>query len=519
MARRTLTVTGVVQGVGFRPHVYRLAVRLGVAGSVRNTPTGVVVVAQAPAPVLEELTRQIVTDPPPLADVRTVHADGPDEPDDPALTSFAIVASAAAVGPRATVPPDCAVCDDCLAELFDPDDRRYRHPFITCTNCGPRFTIITGVPYDRRKTSMAAFSMCPRCRAEYDDPADRRFHAQPVACPDCGPHLWTDDGSGVRTSDDETAIGLAQQVLADGGTVAVKGLGGYHLACRPEQEAVTRLRTRKNRPDKPFALMVADLAAAARLVELDEPTTALLADPSRPVVLVPRRDRMAVAAAADGAPDGGLVVAAGVAPGSPELGVMLAYTPLHHLLLRPGPSGAPVSDVLVMTSANLSDEPLCYRDDTDALLAMADLVLGHDRPIVTPCDDSVFRVVDDQPYPVRRSRGHTPLPVPVCRGVPASPGVCGPWTWPATFAVGAELKNTVCVLDGHEAVCSQHLGDMAGWESLQVLAATSAHVMDLYEVSPTRWAADAHPGYQTRAWALRFADVPLVEVQHHRAHV
>ena len=502
VARRTLLVTGVVQGVGFRPHVYRLAVGLGVAGSVRNTAAGVVVDAQAPALVLDELARRIADDAPPLADVRTVRADGPDQDDDPALTGFAIVASAGAQGPRATVPPDCAVCDDCLTELFDPADRRYRHPFITCTNCGPRFTIITGVPYDRPATSMAGFPMCPRCAAEYHDPADRRFHAQPVACPDCGPHLWTDDGTG-RTSingatGDEAALAAAQRVLADGGTVAVKGLGGYHLACRADDEApVARLRARKHRPDKPFALMARDLAAAAGLVELDEATTALLTDTSRPIVLAARVPR---------------AVADAVAPGVPELGVMLAYTPLHHLLMSAASSGGPVSDVLVMTSANLSDEPLCYRDDqADLLLSLADLVLGHDRPIVTPCDDSVFRVVDGEPYPVRRSRGHAPLPVPLV-GASDDP-------WPATFAVGAELKNTVCVLDGRDAVCSQHLGDMAGWESQQVLAATSAHVMDLYEVAPTRWAADAHPAYQTRAWAQRFARVPLVEVQHHRAHV
>ncbi|MCL2089674.1 MAG: carbamoyltransferase HypF [Micrococcales bacterium] len=520
MARRTLLVTGVVQGVGFRPHVYRLAAGLGVLGSVRNTAAGVVVDAQAPAPVLDDLARRIATDAPPLADVQAVRVRD-ESPDDPRLTDFAIIASADTDGAvpstapsrRATVPPDCAVCDDCLTELFDPADRRFRHPFITCTDCGPRFTIITGVPYDRPATSMAGFPMCPRCAVEYHDPADRRFHAQPIACPDCGPRLWATDGT-TRTSGDEAALARAQQVLAEGGTVAVKGLGGYHLACRADDEtAVARLRARKHRPDKPFALMARDRAVAARLIVLDDATTALLTDPARPIVLVAGRQ--------------GRVVDA-VAPGVPELGVMLAYTPLHHLLMTPGPSGIPVSDVLVMTSANLSDEPLYYRDDqTDRLLTLADLVLGHDRPIVTPCDDSVFRLVDGAPYPVRRSRGHAPLPVRLgssatlsrqndssnCRsGVKVS-------HWPTTFAVGAELKNTVCVLDGRDAVCSQHLGDMAGWESQQVLAATSAHVMDLYQVTPTRWAADAHPAYQTRAWAQRFARVPLVQVQHHRAHV
>jgi len=496
--RRRLLVTGVVQGVGFRPHVYRLAAELGVVGSVRNTAAGVVVEAQASEAVLGELARRIADDAPPLADVRTVTSE--DLPEERGLTGFEIVESQAQDGPRATVPPDCATCDDCLTELFDPSDRRYRHPFITCTSCGPRFTIITSVPYDRPGTSMAGFGMCPDCAREYRDPADRRFHAQPVACLACGPHLWAMDGV-TRTEGDEAALARAQRVLADGGTVAVKGLGGYHLACRADDQAVVaRLRARKHRPDKPFALMAATLAAAGRLIELDDATTRLLTDPARPIVLARRRTDTDTDQA-------GTDVADAVAPGSPELGVMLAYTPLHHLLMAPGPEGLPVSDVLVMTSANLSDEPLCYRDDqVDLLLGLADLVLGHDRPIVTPCDDSVFRVVDGEPYPVRRSRGHAPLPVLLDEAMPA------------TFAVGAELKNTVCVLDGREAVCSQHLGDMAGWESQQVLAATSAHVMALYEVTPTRWAADAHPAYQTRAWAQRFAEVPLVEVQHHRAH-
>lgn len=491
MTRRQLLVTGVVQGVGFRPHVYRLAHELALTGSVTNTAAGVVVDAQGSPAALAELVRRIAADAPPLAFVREVRQR--ELPEDPTLAAFTIAASTSDAGPRTTVPPDCAVCEACLRELFDPADRRHRHPFITCTDCGPRFTIVTGLPYDRPSTSMAGFAMCADCEREYLDPADRRFHAQPVACPVCGPRLWATDGS-TRTGGDEAALARAQQVLAAGGTVAVKGLGGFHLAVRADDEAaVARLRARKHRPDRPFALMAASSDAARRLVELDEAEVQLLTGVARPIVLARRR------------PDA--PVAAGVAPGVAELGVMLAYTPLHHLLLAPGPAGVPVADVLVMTSANLSDEPLCYRDeDVPALLGLADLVLGHDRAIVTPCDDSVTRVVDGAPYPVRRSRGYAPLPVRLERAMPA------------TFAVGAELKNTVCVLDGSDAVCSQHLGDMAGWESQQTLARTAAHVMALYEVAPTRWATDAHPAYQTRAWAQRFADVPLVEVQHHRAH-
>lgn len=484
---------GIVQGVGFRPHVYRLARELGVTGSVANTAAGVVVDAYGPASALNELARRVVDDAPALAQVRELRTTDLDQEVTP--SQFVIAESADAQGPRTSVPPDSAACTDCTRELFDPTDRRYRHPFITCTNCGPRFTIITGLPYDRPRTSMAGFALCASCEREYRDPADRRFHAQPVACPACGPRLWADDGH-RRTDGDEAALARAQSVLAEGGTVAVKGLGGFHLACRADMpEAVARLRERKHRPDKPLALMAASLAAAARLIELDPPTIALLTGPARPIVLAPRLPGIEAE------------VAAGVAPGVGELGVMLAYTPLHLLLMTPGPAGIPVSDVLVMTSANLSDEPLCYRDDQIPLLRpLADLVLGHDRPIVTPCDDSVVRVVDGEASPVRRSRGLAPLPIRLDRDLPA------------TFAVGAELKNTVCVLDGRDAVCSQHLGDMAGWESQQVLAETSAHVMSLYEVAPTRWATDAHPAYQTRAWARRFATVPLVEVQHHRAH-
>jgi hydrogenase maturation protein HypF len=493
MVRRELVAVGIVQGVGFRPHVYRVARELGVTGSVANTAAGVVIDAHGPASVLDELARRVVAEVPPLASVREIRAAARAWAVAPA--EFVIVPSAEGQGPRTSVPPDTAVCDDCLRELFDPADRRHRHPFITCTNCGPRFTIITALPYDRPRTSMAGFALCPDCDREYRDPADRRFHAQPVSCPDCGPRLWADDGQ-TRTDGDEAALARAQQVLAAGGTVAVKGLGGFHLACRADlPEAVARLRERKRRPDKPFALMASSPSVAARVIQLDPAGTALLTDPARPIVLAPRR------------PDIEADVVADVAPGLGELGVMLAYTPLHHLLMAPGPAGLPVSDLLVMTSANLGDEPLCYRDDQISLLwPLADLVLGHDRPIVTPCDDSVFRVIDGQVSPVRRSRGYAPLPVRLDRDLPA------------TFAVGAELKNTVCVLDGRDAVCSQHLGDMAGWESQRTLAETSAHVMGLYEVDPTRWAADAHPAYQTREWARRFATVPLIEVQHHRAH-
>lgn len=503
MPRRELLVTGVVQGVGFRPHVYRLATELGIRGSVANTAVGVVIEAEAPDELLVEFARRVWEQAPRLAQVRTLtQRDLPDPGDGQAAEGFRIIASTVVDGERALVPADTAVCEDCLRELRDPADRRYRHPFITCTACGPRFTIIRSLPYDRPGTTMADFPMCERCAAEYTNPADRRFHAQPVACNDCGPELWTLDAAGVRRTGNEQAIAAAQRVLAAGGVVAVKGIGGYHLACSAtNRDAVALLRSRKHRPAKPLAVMAADLATARRIVHLSEHEAEVLSGPARPILLARR-----VA---------GSAVVDGVAPGTAELGVMLAYSPLHHLLLTAAPAGTassspapPVEPLLVMTSGNLSDEPICYRDeDVARLLPMVDLVLGHTRPIHLPCDDSVVRVVDGKEYPLRRSRGYAPTPVPLGRELPP------------TFAVGAELKNTVCVIRGSDAFSSQHLGDMAGWESQQALAEVAGHVMALYEVTPQQWACDMHPGYQTAAWAQRMtASTPLLRVQHHLAH-
>jgi hydrogenase maturation protein HypF len=496
--RRRIEVTGLVQGVGFRPHVYRLAVALGVAGWVANTGEGVLVEATGPAAALDDLARRVRADAPAAADVRGVRVTHLPDAADPAA-GFAIrdapgSAAGGGDGPRTTVPPDAGTCADCLRELADPADRRYRHPFITCTACGPRFTLVTGLPYDRPRTSMAPFPMCAACAREYRDPADRRFHAQPVACPDCGPRLWADDGA-ERTDGDEAALARALRVLADGGTVAVKGVGGYHLACRADlPAAVGTLRARKRRPDRPLALLVPSAAVARRLVRLDAAAEALLTGPVRPVVLAPRR--------------GGAPVADAVAPGVGELGVLCAPTGLHQLLLTPAPGGGPVADVLVLTSANRSGEPLCHRDDLPLLRRLADLVLGHDREIVAPCDDSVLRVVDGELQPVRRSRGYAPLPVAVSR----------PAGGPTVLAVGAELKNAPCVLSGGEAVPAQHLGDMGGWAAQQALADATARLLALTGAEPARWAADAHPGYRTTAWARAAAPVPVVQVQHHRAH-
>ncbi len=497
--RQRFTVTGVVQGVGFRPFVHRIASELGLAGFVGNNSGAVFVEVQGPVSRLDEFGRRLRVDAPPLAQINTVTV--ADLPTDSTRGSdFRIVESRAVAGATTPIPPDIAVCDDCVAELFDPADRRYRHPFVTCTNCGPRFTIIRALPYDRPATTMSAFTMCERCATEYHDPANRRFHAQPIACPDCGPALWFRCGAD-QVDGSDAAVMATQQALAAGAVVAVKGLGGYHLACiADDATAVGALRARKARGAKPFAVLVRDLDVARRYARIDDAEAAVLSSPARPIVLLRRRSDAPVADA--------------VAPGSPLLGLMLPYSPIHHLLLAGGPGNiGPVPDALVLTSANRSDEPICFTEDDAAqrLSSLCDAVLDHDRPIHVPCDDSVVRVIRDQEVaqelPIRRSRGYAPLPVDLGRD------------GPAVLAVGGELKNTFCLTDGSRAYMSGHIGDMA---TLETLRAFERAVGQLSEIRhrPVRLAADLHPGYQTRGWAERHAgDRPLDLVQHHHAHV
>ena len=497
--RQRVTVTGVVQGVGFRPFVHRVATELGLSGFVGNDSGAVFLEVQGRRARVAEFCRRLRAESPPLARITEVRATEL-EADPASAPEFHIVTSQLTAGTTAPIPPDIAVCDDCVAELFDPLDRRYRHPFVTCTNCGPRFTIIEGLPYDRPATTMAAFAMCARCAAEYHDPADRRFHAQPIACPDCGPALRFRSAAGeVRGSD--AALAATQSALAAGAVVGIKGIGGYHLACSVDDAtAVAAIRTRKARGAKPFAMLVRDLDVARRYAHVDDAEAAVLCGPARPIVLLRRLDPAPVAEA--------------VAPGSPLLGLMLPYSPLHHLLLAPVPGSAgPVPDALVLTSANRSDEPICFTDDDAAhrLPMLCDAVLDHDRRIHVPCDDSVVRVVRDQEgaheLPIRRSRGYAPLPVELgCAG-------------PAVLAVGGELKNTFCLTDGSRAYLSGHIGDMATWETLR---AFERAVSQLGEIrgEPARLAADLHPGYHTRSWAERHAGHrPLDLVQHHHAHV
>lgn len=500
--RQRVTVTGVVQGVGFRPFVHRIATELSLSGFVGNDSGSVFVEVQGRRARLAEFRRRLRADAPPLARIAEVRVT--DLELDPACApEFRIVTSRPAPGVSTPIPPDIAVCDDCVAELFDPQDRRYRHPFVTCTNCGPRFTIIEALPYDRPATTMSAFAMCARCAAEYHDPANRRFHAQPIACPDCGPTLRFRSATGdVRGSD--AALAATQRALAAGAVVAIKGIGGYHLACRvDDQAAVTTLRARKARGAKPFAVLVRDLDVARRYAHVDDTEAAVLSGPARPILLLRRLS-----------PDAGAPVADAVAPGSPLLGLMLPYSPLHHLLLAPVPGAArPAPDALVLTSANRSDEPICFTDDDAAqrLPALCDAVLDHDRRIHVPCDDSVVRVVKDRDkaheLPIRRSRGYAPLPVDL-----HLPG-------PGVLAVGGELKNTFCLTDGTRAYLSGHIGDMATWETLRAFERAVGQLSEI-RGTPTRLAADLHPGYHTRSWAERHAgNRPLDVVQHHHAHV
>ncbi|MGD9483522.1 carbamoyltransferase HypF [Streptomyces sp. TRM70308] len=501
-ARRRVTVRGVVQGVGFRPFVHRLATALALTGHVSNTPAGVIAEVEGGREAVEEFCRRLGDQAPPLAAVReVVH-----EPLAPVGGDGFTIRTSHTQGPGGAltpIPPDTATCADCLRELADPADRRHRHPFIACTHCGPRFTIATALPYDRATTTMAAFPLCPACAAEYTDPLDRRFHAQPVACPDCGPRLRLvpspSPGPGPRPAEGEPALAAARSLLTEGAVLAVKGLGGYHLACdAADPRAVATLRRRKARGDKPFAVMCADLATAARLARVGPAERAVLAGHRRPVVLLRRSAP---------APD---LLADAVCPGSPDVGVMLPYTPLHQLLFGL-PGDAPGPRTLVMTSGNRSGEPI-VTDDGDALTRLAgiaDAWLVHDRRVDTPCDDSVVRVRPDGTVLVlRRSRGYAPVPLPL--PVPVRPAL----------AVGGDLKNTLCLADGEQAFFSPHVGDMGDLATLDAFTRGERRMRALTGVEPELLAADPHPGYHATRWARRHAaGRPLRLVQHHHAHV
>ena len=489
MNRVRARVDGTVQGVGFRPYVFRLAEALGLDGFVANDERGVVLEVEGDAAAVERFLERLPREAPPLATVEAVAHERIAVGGEP---GFRIVESARGGAPDALVSPDTATCDACLAELWDPADRRHRYPFINCTDCGPRFTIVRGVPYDRPLTTMAAFTMCAACQAEYDDPRDRRFHAQPNACRECGPRVALVDADGAAADAGSDPVRAAAAALRAGRILAVKGIGGYHLACRADDEpAVAALRARKHREDRPFALMAADVDAARALVDLSSTAEALLTSRERPIVVAPAR--------------AGAAVAPGVAPRSVELGVMLPYAPLHHLLLAD--CGGP----LVLTSGNVADEPIAYRD-ADALRRLrgiADLFLVHDRPIHVRADDSVVRAVAGRPaVRLRRSRGAVPaslgLPVPAARDV---------------LACGAELKSTFCVARGGRAWVGHHIGDLREAETLLAFREGIAHFERLFAVAPALVAHDLHPDYLSTGYALARDGVEHVGVQHHHAHL
>ncbi len=497
-----------MQGVGFRPFAHRLAGEHALSGWVHNDGRGVLLEVEGAPSAVERFLERLAHDAPPLAVVERVRA----EPLRPTGEhGFSILASDRAGAPAALVSPDAAPCSDCLAELFDPRDRRHRYPFVNCTACGPRFTIVRGVPYDRALTTMAAFEMCAACHAEYEDPASRRFHAQPNACPACGPRARLIDPAG-RTLPARDAVSAAATALLAGQIVAVKGLGGYHLACRADDErVVAELRRRKRREEKAFALMVADLAAARALVDLSAVEEDLLKGRERPIVIARRRP--------------GARVAESVAPRSPDLGVMLPSTPLHHLLL------ADVGVTLVMTSGNLCDEPIAHLDDDalERLHGIADALLVHDRPIEMRADDSVVRSLGTRPtgadplggaspgagslgsgsprsLMLRRSRGYAPastgLPVPA----------------PPLLACGAERGSTFCLAKGSRAWVGHHIGDLKNWETLRSFRDGIAHFEALFAVTPEVLVHDLHPDYLSTGYAFEREDVALVGVQHHHAH-
>ncbi|MGA7195135.1 MAG: carbamoyltransferase HypF [Anaerolineales bacterium] len=489
-------ITGIVQGVGFRPFVYNLATRFQLNGWVRNTSAGVDIEVDGEQDVLDTFVKALRDEAPPLSRIDEFTASFGSAN---GFHSFEILHSESIPEAFQPISPDVAICDDCLRELFDPNDRRFRYPFINCTNCGPRFTIIQDIPYDRPKTTMAGFELCPDCAREYADPSNRRFHAQPVACPKCGPHVWlefvgTQHSAPILENDD--AIVEMRRLLAEGKTVAIKGLGGFHLACDAfNPSAVTELRRRKLRVDKPFAVMMPDIETIERHCFISASERELLKSSARPIVLLKRK------------PESKLVRE--IAPGQDVIGMMLPYTPLHYLLLE---KSGQFPDALVMTSGNLSEEPIATDNDEARrkLAPLADAFLLHNRDIYIRCDDSVARVFEKQIFPIRRSRGYAPFPVKL------------PWQAPPLLAVGAELKNTFCITHRNYAFLSHHIGDLENYETLQSFEQGIEHFENLFRVKPEAIAFDLHPNYLSTRYALQRAEregLRTIGIQHHHAHI
>jgi hydrogenase maturation protein HypF len=487
LQRLRVVVRGAVQGVGFRPFVYRLAAGLELAGWVQNSTQGVVIEVEGSPPRLRRFLRQLETEKPQRAclqrlEVAFLEPVGHEQ--------FAVRASEEVGAKTALLLPDMATCPECLGEIFDPTNRRYRYPFTNCTNCGPRYSIIEALPYDRAHTTMKAFTMCAPCRAEYENPLDRRFHAQPNACSQCGPHLELWDHRGNRLGSDDDALKAAARAIGSGNIVAVKGLGGFHLLVDARNEAaVRRLRQRKDREEKPFAVMFPNLESVRRHCEVSSLEERLLRSAECPIVLLRHRR-------------GPPCIAAGVAPGNPDLGAILPYTPLHHLLLAE--LGFPV----VATSGNRSDEPICTEEHEarERLRGIADLFLVHNRPIARHVDDSIVRIMLDRPMILRRARGYAPLPISLRQ--PAPP----------LLAVGAHLKNTVALALGREVFISQHIGDLETVQAFDALQRVVADLSCCYDLRPAAVACDMHPDYLSTRFAEQ-SGLPVLHVQHHYAHV
>lgn len=479
-------INGIVQGVGFRPYVYRLARELKLTGSVRNDSMGVEIQVEGEQRALNIFRDRLPNEIPVAARITKIKAVMIASRED---HDFVIVESESGSGANTCISPDIAVCADCLREMRNPANRRYQYPFINCTNCGPRYTIADRIPYDRANTSMSEFVLCPNCRAEYEDPSDRRFHAQPNACPECGPQVWLEI-DGVRTAMRQEAVTQAVTILSEGGILAIKGIGGFHLAVNPfDNTAVEKLRTRKHRVDKPFALMAADLETVRRFCRVSEREADLLQSPERPILLLDKLSDCAIAPS--------------VAPGSNTLGWMLAYTPLHYLILSKRISA------LVMTSANMAEEPIVIDNDEarDRLAPLVDGFIFHDRPIRQRCDDSVTRVTSTANQKLRRSRGFVPSPILL-----KSP------TRHRILACGGELKNCVALSRDDTVFLSQHIGDLDNPSAFAFFRETIAHLRQILEIEPEVIACDSHPEYLSTKWAKEQAGIRVIPVQHHHAH-
>ncbi len=484
--RKRIVIKGVVQGVGFRPFVYRNAVKRNLKGFVMNTSKGIEIEVEGESQALDDFIETVTSESPPQSRVTSVKTERMDTQD---AVEFHIVPSNQQKERSVLITPDIDTCPECLQELFDPRDRRYLYPFINCTNCGPRFTIIKDIPYDRPKTTMAEFTMCKQCQSEYQDPLNRRFHAQPNACPICGPHIWLSDPKGKIMAAEKT-VEQAVTLLKEGKILAIKGLGGFHLACDARSDSsVSRLRKRKGREEKPFAVMAGSLKAVEKFAIVDKQELEILQSPEKPIVLLRKSKEYDLSDK--------------VAPRNKYIGIMLAYTPLHHLLLHYD------LDVLVMTSGNISDEPIAKsnQEALEKLSGLADFFILHNRSIQVRADDSVTRFIDHIPRPLRRSRGYVPFPVFLRK------------SFPSVLAVGGELKSCFCLTRGDQAFLSQHIGDLENAETLSFFTQTIDHLKKILQIDPIAIIHDLHPDYLSTKWAQKIKGVPKIAVQHHHAHV